>query len=235
MSKEQQLTFLGHLAELRGRLIKSLLAILITTVLCFVFADQVFRILIRPVGKASLIYIEVTEMFGTYIQVAIAGGVILGAPYLLYHFLMFVAPGLTSKERKYVWVMLPWATFMFIGGVLFGYFVLLPPAIGFLVTFGSDIASPQIRISNYVSVVVRLLVATGFVFEAPLVTTFMAKIGILRSGWLAHQRRWAVLLAFIIAAIITPTFDPVNQTLVAVPLIVLYELSIWLARLVQPK
>jgi sec-independent protein translocase protein TatC len=124
---------------------------------------------------------------------------------------------------------------MFIGGVAFGYFILLPPATKFLLTFGSNVVEIQVRISNYIAVVTRLLLTIGLIFEMPVVTTFLARIGVLKPKWLADQRRTAIIFAFILAALITPTFDPINQTLVAVPLIVLYEMSIWLAKLVQRK
>jgi len=124
---------------------------------------------------------------------------------------------------------------MFVGGIAFGYFILIPPATRFLITFGSDIAVPQIKIGNYISIVSRLLLAIGLAFEMPVVTTFLARLGIITSKWLASKRKIAIISAFILAAIITPTFDPINQSLVAVPLIILYEMSIWLAKLVQRK
>ena len=124
---------------------------------------------------------------------------------------------------------------MFLGGVVFAYFILVPPATRFLLTWGSDIAVPQIKIGNYISVVTRLLVAIGLVFEMPLLTTFLARLGVITPKWLSDKRKLAIIFAFILAAIITPTFDPINQSLVAIPLIILYEMSIWLAKLVGRK
>jgi sec-independent protein translocase protein TatC len=124
---------------------------------------------------------------------------------------------------------------MFIAGVIFGYYILAPPAITFLMTFGSEVATPQIKIANYVSIMTRLLVAIGAVFETPVIILFLARLGIVSSQGLAKKRRHAIVFAFALAAIITPTFDPVNQSLVALPLIALYEMSIWLAKLVQPR
>jgi sec-independent protein translocase protein TatC len=174
-------------------------------------------------------------MIGTIMRVCLAGGIILATPYLTYEFIMFVAPALTPKEKRYVYIILPWIALMFAGGVVFGYFILIPPAINILTSMGSEFATAQIRIGNYVSVVTRLLLAIGLVFELPVVSTFLARLGIISSKWLASKRKIAIILAFILAAIITPTFDPINQSLVAVPLVLLYELSIWLARLVQKK
>jgi sec-independent protein translocase protein TatC len=148
---------------------------------------------------------------------------------------MFVFPALTPREKKYILLVLPWIAVMFAGGIAFGYFVLMPPAMKFLISFGSDIATPQIKIGNYISVITRLLLAIGLVFEMPVVTTFLARLGIITPKWLADKRKPAIIFAFILAAILTPTVDPINQSLVAVPLIILYEMSIWLARLVQRK
>jgi sec-independent protein translocase protein TatC len=176
-----------------------------------------------------------TEMIGTYMKVSLAAGTILAMPYLVYQLLMFVSPALTRREKKRVYLLLPWITLMFIAGVAFGYFILIPPATSFLMTFGSNIATPMIKIGNYISIVTRLLVASGAVFETPVIILFLARMGIVKAKMLSSKRRHAIVAAFIIAALITPTFDPINQSLVALPLIVLYELSIWLAKLVQPK
>lgn len=235
MSNDKKLTIIGHLSELRRRLIRCVIAVLITTVISFVFAKQIFYILILPAEGIDLIYIEMTEMIGTYMKVSLASGIILAMPYLIYQLIMFVSPALTRKERRYVYLVLPWIALMFAAGVVFSYFILLPPATKFLTTFGSDIATPQIKIGNYISIVTRLLLAVGLVFEMPVVTTFLSRLGIITPKWLSDKRKPAIIFAFILAAIITPTFDPLNQTLVAAPLIVLYEMSIWLAKLVQRK
>lgn len=234
-SDDTKLTIFGHLAEVRRRLIQSLIAVIITTALSFIFAKQIFDILIKPAGGIPLIYIEMTEMLGTYMKVCLATGLALAMPYLLYQVIMFVSPALTRREKRYVYIALPWITLMFVGGVVFGYFVLMPPAVKFLINFGSDIATPQIRIGNYISIITRLLLVIGLVFELPVVTTFLARLGVVKPKWLADKRRVAIIFAFVLAAIITPTFDPLNQSLVAIPLIILYELSIWLAKLVQPR
>jgi len=235
MSSSGKLTVLSHLYELRDRLIKSVIAIAVATVIAFVFADWIFYYLTKPAGDIPLIYIEMTEMLGTYMRVSLVAGIALAMPYLVYHVIMFVSPALTPREKKYVFLVLPWIALMFIGGVVFGYFVLIPPALKFLLTFGANIATPQIKVGNYIALVTRLLLSIGLVFELPVVTTFLARIGVVKAKWLADRRRPAIIIAFILAAAITPTFDPINQSLVAVPLIVLYELSIWLARLVQKK
>jgi sec-independent protein translocase protein TatC len=232
---EKKLTLLGHFQELRKRLIRSVIAVAVGAVICFVFWKWIFYILIWPAGNINLIFIELTEMIGTTMKVCLFGGLILSMPYLTVQAILFIRPALTRKEERYVYVIFPWIALMFLAGVVFGYFILIPPAIGFLTTFGSDIAMPQIIIGNYISIVARLLIAIGLVFELPVVTTFLARVGILPPQWLSSKRKIFIILAFILAAIITPTFDPINQSLVAVPLIVLYEMSIWLAKLVYRK
>ena len=235
MREESKLSLLDHLLELRQRLIKSVIAVAVASVIAFIFYEWIFYILKLPTEGLNLIYIEMTEMLGTIMKVCLITGIILAMPYLVYHGIMFVSPALTPKEKKYVYFILPWIALMFTGGVVFSYFVLIPPATKFLVSFGSGIASPEIRVGNYISVVARLLLAIGIVFEMPVITTFLARVGVLKPKWLSDHRKTAIIFAFILAAIITPTFDPINQSLVAAPLIVLYEMSIWLARLVYKK
>ena len=235
MSNDRKLTFFGHFDELRQRLIRCAIALLITTVVSFLFTKQIFYILTLPTGGIDLVYIEMTGMISSYFKVCLTSGIILAMPYLIYEFLMFVSPALTRKEKRYVYLILPWVALMFVGGVIFSYFILVPPATKFLLTFGSDIAAPQIKVGSYITVVTRLLLAMGLVFEMPVVTTFLTRIGVITPKWLAKKRKIAIIFAFILAAIITPTFDPINQCLVAVPLILLYEMSIWLAKLVQRK
>lgn len=248
------MTILEHIRELRQRLTLSVIAVAVATALSFFFAGYIFDLLtyksqfvrplfevltskfrLLPAPNVELVYIEMTEMLGIYMKVCLVSGIILAVPFLFYQLIMFISPGLTPKEKKYVYLMLPWVSLMFIIGVAFGYFILMPPATKFLLTFGSDIAVPQIRIGNYISLVTRLLLAIGLVFELPVVTAFLARLGIVNYKWLAGKRRWAIIFAFVLGALITPTFDPINQSLVAIPLIVLYEMSIWLARLVQRR
>ncbi len=235
MASDRKLSFVGHIIEFRNRLMWSVIAVVITTIIAFVFEDQIFHILTKPAEGYQLIYIDMTEFLGVYMKVGLTAGIILAMPFLVYQVIMFIAPALTPKEKRYVYIVLPWIFLMFITGVVFSYFVLLPPAVKFLLSFGSEIATPQIRIGSYITVVTRVILATGLVFELPVVSTFLARLGIISYEWLAGKRKWAIILAFVAGAIITPTFDPVNQTLVSLPLIVLYELSIWLAKLVRPR
>lgn len=235
MSDNQKITVLSHLLELRKRLIRSVIAIAIASIIAFVFYDWIFYILKLPAGNINLIYIEMTEMIGTIMKVCLFAGIMLAMPYLVLQGILFISPALTPKEKKYVYFILPWIALMFLGGVVFGYFVLIPPATRFLISFGANIATPEIRVGNYIAIVARLLLSIGLIFEMPVITTFLARLGIIKPKWLSDRRRTAIIVAFILAAMITPTFDPINQALVAAPLIVLYEISIWLAKLVYKK
>jgi len=236
VGQEKKLSITEHLLELRSRLIKSTIALGVGIVISFPLAFYIFDILkSRAPSDMNLVFINVTEMLGTYMKVALYCGIALSLPYLIYQLVMFFAPALGDKEKRYLYLSMPLVVVLFAAGVCFAYFIFLPPALKFLLTFGSDIAQPMITVSNYVSVLVRLLLAVGLVFEIPLVITLLAKLGVVSPQKLAKGRKWAILAAFVLGAIITPTMDPVNQTLIAAPIIVLYELSIWLAKLAYPK
>lgn len=232
----KQLTVFGHLYELRKRLLRSIIAVAITSILSFIFYQQIFDILTAPMPPGiDLQAIEMTEMIGTIMRVCLVSGIILAMPYLTYELIMFVSPALTPREKRYVYLILPWIALMFASGIVFGYFIILPRMIEFLTTFGGNIATIVPKIGSYINVATRLLLAIGLVFEMPVVTTFLARLGVLKPQWLSGRRREAIVAAFILAAMITPTIDPINQSLVAVPLIVLYEMSIWLAKLVHKR
>lgn len=235
MDLDRKLPVKSHLAEIRKRLLSCVVVVVITTAISAVFARYIFEILESRAENINLIYIEMTEMLGTYFRVAFVSGIVLALPFLIYQLVMFVRPGLNTNERKYLYFLLPSAMLAFAAGVAFGYFVLFPPMARFLISFGSDIAAPQIRVGNYVSLIVRLLFALGLCFETPLLAFFLAKIGVVTPKMLSKYRKFAVVGAFILGAIITPTFDPINQSIVAIPLIFLYELGILLAKLAQRK
>ena len=225
------MTYSEHLVELRERLIKCTVALAVAIAISFLFTNTIFDILKSRSAGVTLIRTGVAEMIGTYFKVAVLTGVILAMPVWLYQIMMFVAPGMTRQERRYLFAALPGIIASFVIGVLFGYFVLLPPALNFLIHFGEDIALPLIRVGDYVSVVTSLLFWIGVIFETPLVIFILARLGVVTPKLLAQHRKHAAVGAFVIAAVITPTVDPVNQTLVAGPLILLYELGIQLARL----
>ncbi|MEK7281097.1 MAG: twin-arginine translocase subunit TatC, partial [Chloroflexota bacterium] len=166
---DKRLTLVQHLEELRRRLFWSAIALVVTTSISFIFTRQIFHFLLRPSGGIKPVFIEVTEMVGTYFRVAFLSGIALALPVIIYELVLFISPGLTPKERRFLFWLLPGAFLLFIAGALFSYFILLPPAMHVLLTFGSDIAEPQIRIGNYISVITRLMFWSGLIFEMPLV------------------------------------------------------------------
>ena len=238
-SGQKQFTLGEHLDELRKRLFIAALAMVVGTVIAFVFHRDILDILKDPAGRylavpeATLIYTDLTENLGISMKVSLLGGFILALPVVVYELVMFIAPGLTPRERRYVLLFLPGVTAAFVAGVLFGYFVLLPPALRFLLTFNTDIATPMIRVGSYTNLVIRLLFWLGVVFETPILMFLLAKLRLVSHKTFARRRRIAVVAAFVLGALITPTFDPINQTLVALPIIALYETGIWLAWLAR--
>ena len=226
-----------HLDELRSRVTKSVLAVVVTTAIAFVFHRQILLILMQPAKGFDQtpydgpIYTHLTEFISIAFKVSLLAGFLLALPFVLYQIVMFVAPGLTPKERRYLYALAPATIVAFAAGAVFGHQVLLPPAVGFLLNFGSGIATPLLSIGAYTNLMLTLLLWMGLVFETPIVAFFLSRIGVVTGDWLAKQRKYAVIVAFILGAIITPTFDPINQTIVSVPIIVMYELGIWLAKL----
>ncbi len=233
---DDKIPITDHLVELRKRITRSVLAVVITTVVAFVFHEQLLEFLMTPaqgftqIPNNKPIYTELTEFIGIAFKVSLLAGFVLAFPYVLYQIVMFIAPGLKPNERRYLYILLPGSVLAFAAGAAFGYRVLFPPAVAFLLTFGADVATPYIRIGNYTNLMLTLLFWMGIVFEMPVLAYFLSKIGVVTPQFLAKQRRWALVLAFVLGAMITPTFDPINQTLVAVPILVMYELGIWLAK-----
>jgi sec-independent protein translocase protein TatC len=221
-----------HLKELRTRLIRAFIALFITTGISFAFAKQVFVILKAPIGEgASLQSLTPTETLGSYMKVALLCGVILAMPVIVYQIGRFIMPGLTKKERRYLFLLVPGATLFFVAGVAFAYFVMMPAAMPFLQGFLSDVVDPNWAVGKYLSFVTSLLFWIGVAFELPLVIYFLAKLGIVNAEMLTKNRKYAIVIMAVMAAVITPTVDPLNMILVMGPLIVLYELGVILAKI----
>ena len=230
MREDEKLPFTAHLEELRKRLITAFIAVGVGFVISFGFKERLFGILVKPLIEVmkegeNLIYTGLPEAFFTYLKVSLLSGLIVASPILLYQFWMFVAPGLYQKERRMMVPIVILSSFFFIGGALFGYFVVFPWGFKFFLGFATDTIRPLPSMKEYFGFSAKLLLAFGLVFELPLVLTFMAKLGIVSVDFLKKNRKYALLLFFAGAAILTPP-DVVTQVLMALPLMVLYEVSI---------
>jgi len=231
MAEERQFTIIQHLEELRDRLIKSAIAVTVTTLLSFVFARQFLQLLIVPMGETPPVSSSPTTNIVVFTKVALISGVALAMPVLVYQLIGFIAPGLTRREKRYLYLILPGATLSFVAGIAFAYFVMLPMAIPFLKGFLGDIVRPNWFVDKYISFITSLLFWVGLSFETPLLIFFLAKLGVVTPAVLSHYRKYAVLVIAVISAVITPTPDPFNMILVMGPLILLYEIGILLAKL----
>ena len=234
---DRRMSVLSHFGELKQRVIRSALVLLITTGVAFVFHRDIMRFLLEPAEDFNVftggvpIFTELTEFWGVVMKVSLLVGIATAGPFFLFQVVKFVSPGLRPNERRWLYFLMPFALISFVSGLAFAYYILIPPAIKFLTSFGGDVATPLIRIGAYVNLVTLLLFWMGLSFELPIVMFFLSKIGILTPSWIRSKRRWAIVVAFIAGAAITPTFDPVNQTIVAGPIIFLYEIGYWLSKL----
>jgi sec-independent protein translocase protein TatC len=239
-SGERYLTLLEHIEELRTRLFISAAFVVVGLAVSVYFGEELIDFLKEPAEKRNpdfrLQFIEPFELFVTYFRVSLLGGLILGMPMIVYQALRFVSPGLTGNERRWLYGTVAGSFVLFLTGVAFAYYVALPPALDFLLDFGGgDLAEPNIRVGSYVDFVTRLLFWTGVSFQTPLIVMYLARFRVVTWRQLVRWWRYAIVAAFIIAAIVTPTIDPVTQSLVAGPIIVLYFLGIGLAILVRPR
>lgn len=239
MDEQEKIPFTEHLEELRKRLIVCFIAVGIGFVLSYGFKEKLFQILTRPLISVmqtgdKLIFTGLPEAFFTYLKVAFLSGIILATPVIFYQFWMFVAPGLYEKEKRHLIPIIFLSTFFFVGGAFFGYFIVFPYGFKFFLGFASEIIRPLPSMREYLSFASKLLFAFGIVFELPLIITFLARLGMVSVSFLKKNRKYALLLFFIGAAIFTPP-DVVTQVMMALPLILLYEISIVGARIFGKK
>jgi sec-independent protein translocase protein TatC len=238
MREDEKLPFTAHLDELRSRLIKSFIAVGAGFGLCYAFKETLFEILLYPLIRVmpeggKLIFTGIPEAFFTYLKVSFLAGIILASPVLLYQFWMFVAPGLYHKERRVLGPIIAVTSFFFIGGALFGYFVVFPSGFKFLLSFGADFIRTLPSMREYLDFSTKLLFIFGLLFELPVALTGLARLGIVSVEYLKRNRKYAVILAFVAGAFLTP--DVVSMILMALPLMVLYEIGILGAHLVSRK
>lgn len=222
-------SFLSHLDELRSRLIKSLFVFILTSSVCYSFAENFLRSIIKPVRQ--VVFTSPAEGFVAVVSVTLFLGFVTAAPFIAFQLWAFISEALSVTEKKYVLIFGPLSLFLFFAGIAFGYFLIVPISLGFLLSYSSSWMVPMIRISEYISFIGNFVLAFGIVFELPLVLVFLAKIGIASPEFLRQKRRYAIVFIFILSAILTPP-DCASLFLMAIPLVGLYELGIFLAQMV---
>ena len=222
----------AHLGALRKHLLRAVLVLGLATIIAFAFASQIIDLLAYPVGGISaLVAIDPTEPISTFMRVAILTGFAFALPYIILELWLFIAPGLSRDSRIFGLYAIPVAVIFFIGGMAFAFFILLPTAIPFLVNFGG--ITSQIRPSSYIRFVTAIMFWIGIAFQFPLIIYVLARVGLVRSKVLLDQWRIAIVIIAVLSAAITPTIDPVNMALVMGPMIVLYFLGIFLAKVAE--
>jgi sec-independent protein translocase protein TatC len=234
--------FLDHLEELRRRVIWSIVYIVGGFSVCYWYHEQIYNLMQKPIFTAlkahgldqKLVYLNPTEPFNMYLKVAFIGGIFVASPFILYQVWLFIAPGLYRNERHYVAPFLFSTVGLFVAGGVFGYKIVYPAALEFLIGYGLQF-SPMITISEYTNLFLTIILGLGIVFEMPILVFFLALMGVVSAGWMWRNFRYSILVIFIIAAIITPTTDIMNMCIFAAPMIVLYLLSIGVAFLVHPS
>lgn len=237
-SEEAEMSFIDHLEELRWRIIYSLIGLVIGTIIAWIFIDYFIDfILLIPAKKANF-HLQNLKPFGQlfmYFEVAIIIGALISIPNIFYQFWKFIAPALKENEKKYITGIVFFSTFCFITGVVFAYFVMLPLTLKFAAGFGSVSIENNFAIDEYLSIIISVMLAAGVVFELPMLSFFLSKIGILTPEFMKKYRRHAIVIIMILAAFLTPGTDPVSQILLAIPLVILYEVSIFVAKISRKK
>ncbi len=230
---EGQMTLVKHLAELRSRIIKSLIAVAIGTGVAYYFIEDIMKLITLPTGK--LYYLQPAEAFFTYLKIALFVGFLLALPIVFYQVWRFVLPALTVREKFIIGVLVPSSVLLFFAGLAFSFFLVLPAAIEFFVGFSTENLQPMFSLHQYFDFVLGFILPFGAVFEVPLVVLMLAKIGLVSSRFLASKQRIVIFLSFVIGAVVSPTVDIFTQSMIALPLILLYEISYFIVKYVMKK
>jgi len=237
-SSDVEMSFLDHIEELRWRIIYSIVGILIFTIVAWIFIDPLIEIvLLKPArdANASLQNLRPFGQLFLYVQVAIVVGIVASLPNIFYQLWKFIAPALKKKERKYILWIVFFSTFCFLAGIAFAYFVMLPLTMKFAAQFGTAEISNEFAIDEYMSIIISVMLAAGVVFELPMISFFLSKLGILTPKFMRKYRRHAIVIILVLSAFLTPGADPVSQIILAVPLVLLYEISIFISKISSKK
>lgn len=237
-SDNSEMNLIQHLTELRFRLKRMALAVIVGTLFCWGFSDKIFDVIRMPIAKylpqGGLVFTGPIDKFMAHIKLAFICGMIVSAPFWLYQFWKFISPALYKNEKKYATGFIVFGTFQFLLGVLFCYFIVFPMAFKFLMTFGGDIDKPMITIDSYLGFFTQTAIIFGLTFEMPVVITFLGMVGVVSQEFLKKNRRYAILTMTIVSAIVAPP-DALSMILLLVPLWVMYEMSVVLVGIFQKK
>ena len=238
-NRSQNRSLSVHFSELRKRIIFSLIIYLVATVAGFALHREILEIIVRPVAgineltQGLPVFTNITEFWGVVMRVSLLTGLLISFPFIIYQIIAFILPGLKNNEKKFFIILMPGSLISFYLGSAFGFFILVPPAIKFLVLFGGDVSVPLIRIGSLVQLTVNLMIWMGISFQLPIIMYLTTVLKLTNFLMFKRLRKWFLVLAFVLGAIITPTFDPVNQLIVALPIILLYEVGLILSRLAK--
>lgn len=240
MAGDNEMGFLDHLEELRWRIIKMLLGVVAGGIVMGIFIDWIMNnIIFAPAANTnpplSIINLRPYGQFLLYMEVILIGGAVISVPNIIYQLWKFIEPALMPHERRYVTGVVIFTSVCFLTGTVFSYFVLLPAALGFFATFGTSIIENKISADEYMSFVLSLVIASGIVFELPMLSFFLSKLGILKPQFMRKNRRYAIVIILLIAGIVTPGPDITSQLLLGIPLLILYEISILICKYSQKK
>ena len=233
-----EMSFLDHLEELRWRLIYAAIGIVIGAIVAWIFIDPLVDVILLKPARDAGAELQNLRPFGQlflFVQVAIIIGVVVSLPNLFYQLWKFISPALKKNERKYILSIVIFSSLCFLAGIAFAYFVMLPLAMKFAAQFGSEAIKNEFAIDEYMSIIISVMLAAGCVFELPMVSFFLSKLGILTPAFMKKYRRHAIVIILVLAAILTPGADPVSQVILAVPLVLLYELSIFISKISVKK
>ena len=236
----QSMPLLAHLEELRKRIIFSLVGVAVGFLSCWSFADRIFLLMQQPIIHAlrhhglggGLVYLNPTEPFNLYLEVGLIAGLFAASPFLFYQFWLFIAPGLYRKEKRYILPFLISTVGLFVAGGLFGYRMVYPASLDFLIGYGQRF-QPMITIGEYTRLFLTIIIGLGLIFEMPILVFFLALMRVITARWMWQNLRYSILAIFVVAAIVTPTTDILNMCLFATPMVALYVASIGVARLVN--
>jgi sec-independent protein translocase protein TatC len=239
MNEAEKQPFLSHLEELRRRLIYCAIALGIGFIIAYIFSEDLFKLLISPLKeqlpeKGRLIFTNLPEVFIAYIKTAFIGGILISSPIIFYQLWMFIAPGLYQNEKRYIIPFVVFSSLLFIGGALFGYFIVFPFGFRFFLGYANEYVQALPSVQQYFSFSIKLLFAFGIIYELPVVIFFLSRMGLVSADFLRKKRKYAILLIFILGAVLTPP-DVITQLMMAGPLIILYEISVIIARIAGRK